>query len=806
LKYEKKNFHFSIYIFKSYPHLCAEKDDSSSSSSSDDSSSGSSSTDNSYSGSSVTLNISSFVIDTTLAAGTITGGVLSQDNDSDLSGVSVSFEKSGTTVDTTTTDSSGDFSQTLILGTYTITYSKIGYLDETQSVTLATDNQTLVASTLKMLPDNCTSGTISGTIKDAVNNNPVTGVSLSVRRGVNVTSGTSVDSTSDTGTYSLSSMSAGWYTVETRKSGYYLSTFNVYACGDNSGNITQNTSISTTLASGAMRIVLTWKTATDDLDSHLTGPDNLSGQGHSNAVNEQFHLYYDNSTIFYYAINNFHSSDYPLCSGCSASQKSDNVTLDLDNFYGIGTCDECGPETITISAVRSGTYRYYVHNYQGRIYDQAGFNNLKLAASEASVKVYYNDTVTTFNVPNIAADLWYVFEFDNSSGLTAVNNMGSDSLFTKDVFAPTISEVTAVTTPTNDNTSLSYSFSSTDAGTITYGGSCSSSTTSATAGNNIITFEVLAEGPYSNCKISVDNNSNTSDNLSVSSFRIDTTAPTLLDNLTIASNNTLYTTMAKTGDNITLSITSSEAIQTPTVTIAGRNATVTGSDNITWSATYKMVEDRDEGSVSLNIGFIDLAGNPGDNVTSTSNGSAVEFDKTSPVLQPVDNVTTPTSDNTSLSYTFSSTEAGTINYSVCSGSLDNASADNNTITFDALADDNYSTGYCKISVTDNASNTSDNLSVSSFTIDTVKPVLARVTDVTTPTNDTTPEYSFSSTEAGTNSYGGNCGSSSTSATSSGLDNVTIILTQPDNSTALSEGLYETVPSLLPTLRGIPALH
>ncbi len=138
------------------------------------------------------MNISSFVIDTTLEAGTITGGVLSQDNDSDLSGVSVSFEKSGTTVDTTTTDSSGDFSQTLILGTYTITYSKSGYLDEIQSVTLAADNQTLVASTLKMLPDSCTSGTISGTIKDAVNNNPVTGVSLSVRRGVNVTSGTIV--------------------------------------------------------------------------------------------------------------------------------------------------------------------------------------------------------------------------------------------------------------------------------------------------------------------------------------------------------------------------------------------------------------------------------------------------------------------------------------------------------------------------------------------------------------------------------------------------------------------------------------
>ncbi|SVC10633.1 uncharacterized protein METZ01_LOCUS263487, partial [marine metagenome] len=152
---------------------CSKKDDSSSSSSStDNSDSDSGSGSGSGSGSSFTLPVTPFEIDTTLAAGTITGGVLSQDNDSDLSGVSVSFEKSGTTVDNTTTDSSGDFSQTLILGTYTITYSKSGYLDEIQSVTLAADNQTLVASTLKMLPDSCTSGTISGTIKDAVNNNP----------------------------------------------------------------------------------------------------------------------------------------------------------------------------------------------------------------------------------------------------------------------------------------------------------------------------------------------------------------------------------------------------------------------------------------------------------------------------------------------------------------------------------------------------------------------------------------------------------------------------------------------------------
>ncbi|SVC69483.1 uncharacterized protein METZ01_LOCUS402559, partial [marine metagenome] len=168
-----------VFLFSLTIISCSKEDDSSSSS-----------TDNS--GNSVTLNISSFVIDTTLAGGTIKGSVLGKSSNSALSGVSVSYAESGTTIVNTTTDSSGDFSQDLLLGTYTLTYSKSGYLDEIQSATLATDNQTLVVSTLRMLSDNCTSGTISGTIKDAVNNNPVTGVSLSVRRGVNVTSGTIV--------------------------------------------------------------------------------------------------------------------------------------------------------------------------------------------------------------------------------------------------------------------------------------------------------------------------------------------------------------------------------------------------------------------------------------------------------------------------------------------------------------------------------------------------------------------------------------------------------------------------------------
>jgi len=65
-----------------------------------------------------------------------------------------------------------------------------------------------------------------------------------------------------------------------------------------------------------------------------------------------------------------------------------------------------------------------------------------------------------------------------------------------------LTEVTAITTPTTDTTP-DYTFSSTESGAITYGGSCSSSTTSAISGNNTITLNTLSVGTYADCTIKV---------------------------------------------------------------------------------------------------------------------------------------------------------------------------------------------------------------------------------------------------------------------------------------------------------------
>ena len=89
-----------------------------------------------------------------------------------------------------------------------------------------------------------------------------------------------------------------------------------------------------------------------------------------------------------------------------------------------------------------------------------------------------------------------------------------------------LKEVAAITTPTT-NTTPSYTFSSTESGAITYGGSCSSSTTSAISGNNLITLSSLNVGTYADCTINVTKTMNSQNSvtyligsLAISSFTV----------------------------------------------------------------------------------------------------------------------------------------------------------------------------------------------------------------------------------------------------------------------------------------------
>ncbi|MFC1802229.1 chitobiase/beta-hexosaminidase C-terminal domain-containing protein, partial [Patescibacteria group bacterium] len=192
-----------------------------------------------------------------------------------------------------------------------------------------------------------------------------------------------------------------------------------------------------------------------------------------------------------------------------------------------------------------------------------------------------------------------------------------------DTTEPTISEVTPVSTPTTDTTP-NYTFTTNEAGTISYGGDCSSGTTEATSDSNTITFNTLPEGTYSNCTIIVtDSSSNPSDALSITTFVVDTTDPTT----TASPSGSDYTSI----QYVTLSVNETATIY----------YTTDGSTPTTESSTYSSPVTISETTV-LKYFSVDTAGNSESINTetytvsiSTHSGVIGGFTITSTLAQPL---------------------------------------------------------------------------------------------------------------------------------------------------------------------------
>jgi parallel beta-helix repeat protein len=208
--------------------------------------------------------------------------------------------------------------------------------------------------------------------------------------------------------------------------------------------------------------------------------------------------------------------------------------------------------------------------------------------------------------------------------------------YTIDNTAPTIAPVTLVPTPTNNSTP-NYTFSSNQAGTITYGGSsCSSSTSSAIADNNTIAFNALTSGTY-NCTIQVtDVAGNSSNVLNVNTFTVDLDVPTI-SSITSSTGSGNY----NSGDPINVTVTFSE-----NVTLIGGNLNVTldtgdvvmiapFADSLTASGAYTVgvgdnSADLDSTGIALSGGTLqDAAGNDASVAlpdTTIADGSAIIVD------------------------------------------------------------------------------------------------------------------------------------------------------------------------------------
>lgn len=230
-------------------------------------------------------------------------------------------------------------------------------------------------------------GTATGTVINAVTGDGLEDVTVRFRSGMNATEGPVVAETvtNSDGLYEVD-LETGHYTIEADKAGFELGYATVISLGGET-RANQNVIISPALAAGEVRIVLSWRKAPDDLDSHLTGP--VPG------TFQRFHTFWypDNKVLPY-------------------------ANLDVDDVY------QYGPETITATNVSpQGVYRYSVHDYTNRESD----DSFALGLSGAQVRIYATGgLVAVFNVPNEEGTLWTVFEVIDGR-LTAVNSMSYES-------------------------------------------------------------------------------------------------------------------------------------------------------------------------------------------------------------------------------------------------------------------------------------------------------------------------------------------------------------------------------------------
>jgi hypothetical protein len=142
-------------------------------------------------------------------------------------------------------------------------------------------------------------------------------------------------------------------------------------------------------------------------------------------------------------------------------------------------------------------------------------------------------------------------------------------------------------------------------------------------------------------------------------YIVNQAAPSLTS-VHISSSNS-NSSLARTGDVITLSFTASEPINPPTVTIATHAVTSTAGSGNTFTATYTMTGTDAETTVPFTIDFTSTSGNPGTQVSTTTDGSSVRFDKTVPAVTSINRQSPLTQTTNASTLTFRATFSEKVN-------------------------------------------------------------------------------------------------------------------------------------------------
>ncbi len=243
----------------------------------------------------------------------------------------------------------------------------------------------------------------------------------------------------------------------------------------------------------------------------------------------------------------------------AAGSEMSSTSSPVNNGLGSIITDDIGPIVTSVSAPTNGTYAIgddltFTVNFDEAIVVNTAGGTPRLTITIGATTRYVDyvsgsgTNALTFTYTLIAGDidadgLVLNTSLDVNSGTladalgnainTSLNNIPTLTGVLADGDAPVLTEVAAVVSPTMDTTP-SFTFSSSEAGTLSLGGACGSTDVgSIPSGNTTITltdtdnFAPLTSGDYSDCTVIVTDAAGNATELTLTAFTIDTLAPSV---------------------------------------------------------------------------------------------------------------------------------------------------------------------------------------------------------------------------------------------------------------------------------------
>ena len=221
---------------------------------------------------------------------------------------------------------------------------------------------------------------VTGKVLNAVDRSPITSALVTIYGYT--------DTTNANGDYTILNVGTGNHNAAGSSDGFCPFGAPFVIPDDYEGEtFTYNFSMSPVLTAGQTRMVLNWGETPHDLDSHLLTPI-IDGN--------TYHIYYS-------SVGSYAGAPY--------------AKLDTDDTDGYG------PETITINQSFSGTYIYYIKNFNG------ASDGLKNSGAVAQIYSGESCAATIIEVPTgTDGSYWHVCNIDGSTGdITVVNQIQSSA-------------------------------------------------------------------------------------------------------------------------------------------------------------------------------------------------------------------------------------------------------------------------------------------------------------------------------------------------------------------------------------------